>query len=167
MLALLNRYGVGWAAVSLGHLGLQEVNLRSALPSNCQKRPQSPRLFPWGPLCKSICFCLRFQKKMSWYRWKKPDRWSKEFYFSTLWSSKCHLSSPPTYFLFPSCFCPLTYLAPLRAKILPCFSPSYDNFSLLAFDFATFISHEKSHLSLYVYFCDVTLNKLAIKYTNK
>lgn len=166
MLALLNQCGVGWASVSLGHLGLQEVNLTSALPSDCQKRPQSPRLFPWGPLCKFICFCLRFQKKMSWYRWKKPDRWSKEFYFST-WSNKCHLSSPPTYFLFPSSFCPQTYLAPLRAKIPPCFSPSYDNFSLLAFNFATFISHEKSQLGLYIYFFDVMLNKLAIKYIYK
>lgn len=74
MLMLLSQDGVGWAAVSLGHLGLQEASLISALPLSVRERPQSPRLFPRGPLCKSVCICLGFQKKMGWK--EKERRWA-------------------------------------------------------------------------------------------
>lgn len=73
MLLLLSRDGVGWAAVSLGHLGLEEARQISALPLAVRKKPQPPRLFPWGSLCKLACFCIRFEKKMGKKKTQKDN----------------------------------------------------------------------------------------------
>lgn len=90
--------GVGWAVVSLRHLGLQEANLISVSPLAVRKRLQSPWLFPWGPVCKSVCFCLGLQRK--WAGRHKRSQTGDLNNFISQYYDPTHitLSSPSTFF---------------------------------------------------------------------